>query len=751
MANGSAQNYLAVTIDYETWHPVPEGKRVDWNHDVLKPTEKLLALASQVGVKITLMAEMGEYFWLRTNRPEMAAQMENQWVQAIQSGHDVQLHLHPCWLPELGASFQDGEWYWDWSKSKAHDYPGDLTELIGRCKRVLECLLRSVDPHYQVSCFRAGAYQAQPFRRLYDALVANQIYCDSSVYAGGVSRERGYDYSFAYSAHQPYFANAYDPQLKAPPAERGIVELPVFTYSPDQRWFLDGSEGAHFAGHLMKFMEDRNPLFQDARSNPKIQRLREMLCTAYFRLRPVHRWLNQIFPKPLAHFMTSYSPETLALQQYFILIGHSKSDLRFDDIQANLERLKNDGRFKFITLSEMASLAREELLAGLHRQSALEEATYQVQKERRAILGDARNEAQSYYLQELIPWDRETVLDLGCGAGYWSDRISKSYPWMHVTGVDCGAEFVAKARAMYGSERVLFKVEDFGHLSFGDNSFDCVYADNSLEHAFDVEGTLHEIYRVLQRGGVLVAAIPSDGRNPRKICENHTWKTVPHEVLLRLEKAGFVNIEIRELDIFRALGMPPYPPSQDNMMYVRAWKTEGEGASKLDRALEAMSWVYRKLCPEQSSEGNNPVEIIRKGYAFCWGYAVVLGKLLQQEGYPVKWLTMLAKDHPKGRGKERIDSHEVVLVDLNGRQVILDPMANTCIPCSVEDIFRRPELAVPKKNPDQRYIEREYCLYDTAAWYGRVFKYALRTDVSQRILFWKRVHHPRTLPQTERS
>lgn len=444
--------------------------------------------------------------------------------------------------------------------------------------------------------------------------------------------------------------------------------------------------------------------------------------------------------------MTRYGPETLAMQQFFILIGHSKADLHFDDIRSNMERLQNDGRFKFITLSKMAALARAELLAHAHRQSAIEEAIYQVRKERNAILGDARNEAQSDYLQKLIPWNQETILDLGCGAGYWSDRISRSYPWMHVTGVDCGAEFVAKAQAMYGSEQVYFKVEDFGHLSFTDESFDCVYADNSLEHAFDVDGTLNEAYRVLRFGGILLAALPSDGRNPRKVCENHTWKTVPHEVLMRLEKAGFVNIEIRELDTFRCLGMPPYPPSQDKMMFVRAWKNLRDEASSLGRAVEAMRWVYRKLSPEQSSEGNDPIEIIKKGYAFCWGYAVVLGKLLQQQGYPVKWLTMLAKDHPHGRGKERIDSHEVVVVELNGRPVILDPMANTCIPCSVEDVFRRPELAVAKKNPDQRYVEREYYLYDTTAWYGRVFKYALRTDVNQRISFWKRVHHSRALP-----
>ena len=65
----------------------------------------------------------------------------------------------------------------------------------------------------------------------------------------------------------------------------------------------------------------------------------------------------------------------------------------------------------------MASLARTELLSRVERDSTGEEAAYQVQKGHTAIMGEVRNEAQSYYLQELIPWDRETILDLGCGAG----------------------------------------------------------------------------------------------------------------------------------------------------------------------------------------------------------------------------------------------------------------------------------------------------------------------------------------------
>jgi SAM-dependent methyltransferase len=247
-------HFIAVTIDYETWHPIPKNKTIDWEKDIFAPTRRLSEVFSKGKAPITFMVEMGEYFWLKENEPHWVRTMEEQWKQLIKEGHDIQLHLHPNWLPELGARQQNGQWIWDWTKDKAADFPGSLLELIGRCKDTLESLLNPVDPNYQVTSFRAGAYQAQPFKTLHDALSANNIFCDSSVYSGGYSKERGYDYTLAYSNHQPYFANAFDPQLKAPPSEQGIVEIPIFTYSRNQRWFLDSNEGNLFASHLTNYL-----------------------------------------------------------------------------------------------------------------------------------------------------------------------------------------------------------------------------------------------------------------------------------------------------------------------------------------------------------------------------------------------------------------------------------------------------------------------------------------------------------------
>ena len=499
----------ALTIDYETWQPLPPGKSIDWEATVFAPTERLLDLFDGSTVRLTFFVEMGEYFWLEQNRPGDAAAMKAQLLKAAAMGHDVQLHLHPSWLPELGAGEKDGEWHWDWSLAKAEDYPGDLVALIGRCKDALETLLKPARPDYRVTCFRAGAYQAQPFGRLSQALIANGIVADSSVYAGGVNAERGYDYSHAYSDSQPYFADLHDPQLRAVPVEEKIVELPIFTPQPEVRWLLDGEEAERLADRLIRFERDkrRRPAVRWTRLAAKLRGLGNV---AYEMLKPQRRWVNRLLPRQWLYQLLAPRRQP-RLHGCYVAIGHTKSDLRYDALAANVRRLQSEIGAEFVTLSEMAGIASS-FLSSVQR-TQQQELDYQVQRETPSVMGEARNWEQSRRLQEMIPLDVDRLLDFGCGAGHWSARIAEAFPWMQVTGIDGGEAFVGRARASYGAERVQFVCGDFTALPMEDGTFDCVYADNTIEHSFDVDGALGEIFRVLRPGGSLVAAFPLDGLN----------------------------------------------------------------------------------------------------------------------------------------------------------------------------------------------------------------------------------------------
>jgi SAM-dependent methyltransferase/O-antigen/teichoic acid export membrane protein len=717
---------VALTVDYETWQPIPEGRLIDWDVDVFEPTDRLLDACDQHGARITLFAEMGEYLWLVQNDPDVARRMREQLQDTVSRGHDVQLHLHPAWLPELGARRENGRWWWDQSLSRAHDYPGDLTEVIRRCREALEQAIRPVAPEYAVTSFRAGGYEAQPFTRLHDALVANGIRCDSSVCAGGRRIGRSYDYSFAYSVHQPYFAARHDPQLKAPPAERAIVELPIFAYEWGQRWTFDRDEGARFASRLL---ERRVGDCEREPTSKRLRRLalaRQAISTAYYRLRRFRRLVNRLLPRRIAYLMTTYEPECLTEHDYYVLVGHTKADLDIAAIAEGLAELAR-AQVEFLSMSELVSLAERELARTLSGTPG-EEALRQVRREYGAVMSSQTNEAQSVRLQRLIPLHRGRVLDIGCGAGNWSRRIADLLPWANVTGVDVGEDFIAKARHEHGGDRVDFRIEDFAAMSFADATFDCIYADNSLEHAFDVDRTLAEIYRVLEPGGVLVAAIPSDARNPKRICDNHTWKAMPADVRTRLQIAGFLDIEIDEIDTYRDLSMPPFPPSEDRMMYIQAWKRNGPATDR-ERAVEITRWVYRALDPERSSDGGaDPWEVLAGRYAWCSGYTLVLNELLRRDGYETRWVTMVAEEHPRGRGELGEDTHEVLEVTLpDGAICVADPMAGVWLDASIAELAANPVLADTPRERDERYRSRGYDLYATSFWYFRLRRIAFRT------------------------
>jgi SAM-dependent methyltransferase len=318
------------------------------------------------------------------------------------------------------------------------------------------------------------------------------------------------------------------------------------------------------------------------------------------------------------------------------------------------------------------------------------------------------------------------VLDLGCGAGDWAARIAEHNPLMEVVGVDVGADFIAAATDRNGSDRVHFQVEDFAAMSLDDASFDCVYADNSLEHAYDVDRTLAEVHRVLANGGVLVAAIPSDARNADVVCDNHAWKSAPHELRLRLTAAGFRAIAIDEVDTYRRLGAAPYPPGRDRMMYVTAWKLGSERPDE-QRVGELVRWAYGTIDPDRSAESDDVRSILAGGHAWCAGYAVVLATALAREGFGVRFVSMVALGHPRGRGDAAKDTHEVVEATLpNGARHVVDAMAGVQFPWSIDQLLTDPGLADLPRDRDERYDDRGYDLYATSFWYERVRRVSVR-------------------------
>lgn len=102
-----------------------------------------------------------------------------------------------------------------------------------------------------------------------------------------------------------------------------------------------------------------------------------------------------------------------------------------------------------------------------------------------------------------LPEPGRRTLDVGCGEG----RVTRDLRALghRVVGVDSSASMVAAAReADPGGEYV---EADAAALPFGDGSADLAVAFMSLMDLDDMAGSVRELGRVLEPGGLLVAAV----------------------------------------------------------------------------------------------------------------------------------------------------------------------------------------------------------------------------------------------------
>jgi hypothetical protein len=80
----------------------------------------------------------------------------------------------------------------------------------------------------------------------------------------------------------------------------------------------------------------------------------------------------------------------------------------------------------------------------------------------------------------------------------------------------------------------------------------------------------------------------------------------------------------------------------------------------------------------------------------------------------------------------------VVEIEADGRRVVLDAMANVCLPHPLRDLLARPTLADTERSQDERYRERGYELYATSFWYERVARYRSSSRYRHRLPVWRR-------------
>lgn len=173
----------------------------------------------------------------------------------------------------------------------------------------------------------------------------------------------------------------------------------------------------------------------------------------------------------------------------------------------------------------------------------------------------------------------ETVLDLGCGAGFdcflAAQRVG---PHGRVIGVDMTLEMIARAREnarKAGYANVEFRLGEIEHLPLADASVDAVISNCVINLSPDKPTVFREAYRVLHPGGrllvsdvVLMRPLPDAVRqSPDAYVACVAGASLKDEYLDAIRAAGFRNVCI--------VGETPY--AVDDGLGIHAVSVQVEG------------------------------------------------------------------------------------------------------------------------------------------------------------------------------
>jgi SAM-dependent methyltransferase len=140
-------------------------------------------------------------------------------------------------------------------------------------------------------------------------------------------------------------------------------------------------------------------------------------------------------------------------------------------------------------------------------------------------------------LREILPLFQGSLLDIGCGKMPYKEYILNHSKVETYTGLD-----IENARVYDSSIQPDF-TWDGKRMSFENESFDCAFGTEVLEHCPKPEIVLKEVYRILKPGGIFFFTVPFLW-NLHEVPQDE-YRYTPFALERHLKNSGFKEIELK--------------------------------------------------------------------------------------------------------------------------------------------------------------------------------------------------------------
>lgn len=134
------------------------------------------------------------------------------------------------------------------------------------------------------------------------------------------------------------------------------------------------------------------------------------------------------------------------------------------------------------------------------------QAYYEKEAEDVPLWGDIREIALAENLFDVLPKKFKSLIDVGCGDGYFLDYLSKRKKGLNLTAFDLSKKRLKKVKMHL--PLIWAKQGNILKMPFKNESFDVVVCSEVLEHIKDYKRGLHELMRICKK--YLIITVPNE-------------------------------------------------------------------------------------------------------------------------------------------------------------------------------------------------------------------------------------------------